>query len=527
MIDEALKNPTDQVSSDTREAVSPQQVDPKRDQSGEQQQNMNSHQQPHPTAIISSYASQKFQSSNLIGPSPPNNGPFRSHGIGARPIQPLNPAVSISNHNINGQREIYLNRHTRPNFDVSRAKSEQNLDDILVKMLVPAYATGSIIGKQGQTITQLQRQTGICIKLSKSKDFYPGTSERIALIQGKSEGSQVKKIVKFIIQKVIEFPIPREMMVQNAERAKQVKIIVPNSTAGLIIGKKGVTIKQIMDTSTAKVQMTQKPDNPTMQPLLERVITICGEKDQLFTAVDMILDKIKDDPQSNSCPNLSYQNVTGLIANANPVGSPYAPVSESQLISAVSGITYASAAVVAHQNQQAAAAHQAQQQSSNGQHGGSHGPGGATALPAHAINLLSGHSALQNLNLTAINPNHPGLPRTNFQIGPGGLTAQPLNHHTNYSLHHLTAALQQATQQQYTPASTINGCPPPHHHAQHLIGVQAQPALSVVPVSSAQNHSHSHHNNHNGNSGQQTPVTRNAGDFQSPVSTASGPNLVQ
>merc|ERR1712127_631510 len=132
--------------------------------------------------------------------------------------------------------------------------------------------------------------------------------------------------------------IPKDMVMQNAERAKQVKIIVPNTTAGLIIGKKGATIKTIMETSKAKVQLTQKPDSPNMQQLLERVITVCGERDQLYSASTMILTRIRDDPQSASCPNLSYQNVTGLVANANPTGSPYAPVNEATLLTATNGL---------------------------------------------------------------------------------------------------------------------------------------------------------------------------------------------
>lgn len=44
-----------------------------------------------------------------------------------------------------------------------------------LKVLIPSYAAGSIIGKGGQTIVQLQKETGATIKLSKSKDFYPGT----------------------------------------------------------------------------------------------------------------------------------------------------------------------------------------------------------------------------------------------------------------------------------------------------------------------------------------------------------------
>lgn len=38
----------------------------------------------------------------------------------------------------------------------------------------------------------------------------------------------------------------------------------------------------------------------------------------------MIISKIMEDPQSGSCLNLSYSDVTGPVANFNPIGSPYA-----------------------------------------------------------------------------------------------------------------------------------------------------------------------------------------------------------
>ena len=43
-----------------------------------------------------------------------------------------------------------------------------------------------------------------------------------------------------------------------------------------------------------------------------------------MAASNIIIDKIKDDPQSASCPNISYTGITGPVANANPTGSPYA-----------------------------------------------------------------------------------------------------------------------------------------------------------------------------------------------------------
>lgn len=206
---------------------------------------------------------------------------------------------------------------------------------LLLKILVPAYSAGSIIGKQGQTITQLQKDSGAVIKLSKAKDFYPGTTERIGLVTGDAQA--LKHVFQFMTEKTYEFPVPKDMAIINGDRHKQVKIIVPNTTAGLIIGKGGATIRHIMESSGAKVQLSQKPEQINLQ---ERVITVTGEKSELFAAGDTILAKIKEDPQSGCCPNLSYAGFAGPVANANPTGSPYADA--NQLLSAASatgGIT--------------------------------------------------------------------------------------------------------------------------------------------------------------------------------------------
>uniref|UniRef100_A0A8C3FIL2 NOVA alternative splicing regulator 2 n=1 Tax=Chrysemys picta bellii TaxID=8478 RepID=A0A8C3FIL2_CHRPI len=201
--------------------------------------------------------------------------------------------------------------------------------EYFLKVLIPSYAAGSIIGKGGQTIVQLQKETGATIKLSKSKDFYPGTTERVCLVQGTAEA--LNAVHNFIAEKVREIPqsvvkpesvnILQPQTTMNPDRAKQAKLIVPNSTAGLIIGKGGATVKAIMEQSGAWVQLSQKPEGINLQ---ERVVTVSGEPEQIRKAVDIIVQKIQEDPQSSSCLNISYANITGPVANSNPTGSPYA-----------------------------------------------------------------------------------------------------------------------------------------------------------------------------------------------------------
>lgn len=45
-----------------------------------------------------------------------------------------------------------------------------------LKILVPSVAAGAIIGKGGETIAQLQKDTTARVKMSKANDFYPGKS---------------------------------------------------------------------------------------------------------------------------------------------------------------------------------------------------------------------------------------------------------------------------------------------------------------------------------------------------------------
>jgi len=51
-----------------------------------------------------------------------------------------------------------------------------------MKILVPAVASGAIIGKGGETIASLQKDTGARVKMSKSHDFYPGETLHIMYI---------------------------------------------------------------------------------------------------------------------------------------------------------------------------------------------------------------------------------------------------------------------------------------------------------------------------------------------------------
>lgn len=190
-----------------------------------------------------------------------------------------------------------------------------------IKILVPSYAAGAIIGKGGETIAQIQKDTNTKIKMSKANDFYPGTSDRVCLISGLPDA--IMTILKFIMQKMRERPEggSKDFKIDQ-EREKQMKVLIPNSTAGMIIGKGGNYVKLLQEQSSAYVQLSQKA-----KELQERCITVSGSLEANEKALQMILEKIVEDPLSGSCSNISYADVNGPVASVNPTGSPYASTS--------------------------------------------------------------------------------------------------------------------------------------------------------------------------------------------------------
>lgn len=192
---------------------------------------------------------------------------------------------------------------------------------ISLKILVPNAVAGAIIGKGGETIARVQSEAGAKLKMSKSNNFYPGTTERVCLITGPFEA--VRKVHNFIMEKIREKPElnPKYEDYRGPfERHQQVKILVPNSTAGMIIGKGGNFIKQIKSESGASVQISQ---NQKGTYIPERCVTVAGDVDANRNAVEMILRVIAEDPQSGCCPNISYADFVGPIASSNSNTLPF------------------------------------------------------------------------------------------------------------------------------------------------------------------------------------------------------------
>ncbi|KAJ0047003.1 hypothetical protein Pint_05941 [Pistacia integerrima] len=196
-----------------------------------------------------------------------------------------------------------------------------------IRFLVSNPLAGAVIGKGGSTITDFQSQSRAKIQLSRSHEFFPGTTDRIIMISGTID--ETLKAVELILDKLLS-----EIHAEDGYEAgpsTKVRLIVPNSSCGSIIGKGGAIIKSFIEDSQAGIKIS--PLDHNYYGLNDRLVTLTGHLDEQLRAIDLILSKLMEDThykQTMSVP-YSYAGVFFSGFHGMPYGHvpPVAPMAQN------------------------------------------------------------------------------------------------------------------------------------------------------------------------------------------------------
>lgn len=116
-------------------------------------------------------------------------------------------------------------------------------------ILIPNHSVGILIGKAGQTIRDLQIQTGAKVQVTKDDDVDPSVPFRTVSIIG--DPIKVEMARQAIDALVCGFPgIPDGDLVEEDIR-------IPLDLVGLLIGKSGQTIKTLQVQCQTKIQIAR------------------------------------------------------------------------------------------------------------------------------------------------------------------------------------------------------------------------------------------------------------------------------
>ncbi|PFH38370.1 putative RNA-binding protein Nova-1 [Besnoitia besnoiti] len=234
---------------------------------------------------------------------------------------------------------------------VAPAKRSAFQGPCYLKMIVNNVAAGAIIGKNGSAIAAMEQQTGCALKLSPLNAFYPGTQDRVLVMSGEQE--QLNNALILTLDKIKETVTSaqfgttgtpsgapagsngtpgeddgRRESFGGAESVPQPKITcrlaIPKSAVSIIIGKGGQQIRELQDTTGARVQVSSREEG-----LVERMITITGLLEHVRAAALAIAACIQTDPYLRDHMHVVYKpGAAGAPAalGGAPGGSGYGVV---------------------------------------------------------------------------------------------------------------------------------------------------------------------------------------------------------
>lgn len=163
---------------------------------------------------------------------------------------------------------------------------------VVAKLLVANAIAGSIIGKSGANIEQLQRSSGARIQLSRTGEFFPGTSDRVLLLSGSLHS--VLTSIFLILEK-----ISRDGSAATKAGGRPgsspsgeatVKLALSRRLCGLLIGHKGQTVRDFISDSGSVIRVQSLNELTPSDP--ERTIAVSGARDQVLRAIALILNTL-------------------------------------------------------------------------------------------------------------------------------------------------------------------------------------------------------------------------------------------
>uniref|UniRef100_A0A3Q1IZZ6 K Homology domain-containing protein n=1 Tax=Anabas testudineus TaxID=64144 RepID=A0A3Q1IZZ6_ANATE len=157
---------------------------------------------------------------------------------------------------------------------------------LTIRLLMHGKEVGSIIGKKGESVKKMREESGARINISEGN-----CPERIVTLAGPT--TSIFKAFSMIIEK-LEEDISTSMTNSTATSKPPVtmRLVVPASQCGSLIGKGGCKIKEIRESAGAQVQVA----GDMLPNSTERAITVAGTPQSIIECVKQICVVMLESP---------------------------------------------------------------------------------------------------------------------------------------------------------------------------------------------------------------------------------------
>lgn len=153
----------------------------------------------------------------------------------------------------------------------------------VMKFLAGDALASAIIGKGGAVITQIRTNCNAKLALTDKGQVFPSTDCRVLTAQANSE-EELNEVARQIIEKLSELvKTSGASEACGSDGELKLRTLVPKAAVGGIIGKGGAAIKQMRETSGAKISIGEAVGGAG--PGAEQMVTVSGPEEALQTVI--------------------------------------------------------------------------------------------------------------------------------------------------------------------------------------------------------------------------------------------------
>lgn len=218
--------------------------------------------------------------------------------------------------------------HASPSTQLPSLDDQTNASALInFRVLVSAKEAGCLIGQNGQVIDSIREETNTKAGISK---LQPGSHERILTVSGTLDDSA--KALSYFAQALVNsntdsstysyFPLKQLSSLANIEGQTTIlRLLIPNSQMGTLIGSKGARIQQIQSLFNVSM-IASKSFLPGSN---ERLVELQGTVDNLYDTLRIISRCLIED--FSSIVNTNYYipksyNSRSSFNSSNPSSYP-------------------------------------------------------------------------------------------------------------------------------------------------------------------------------------------------------------
>ncbi|PPQ70776.1 hypothetical protein CVT24_001063, partial [Panaeolus cyanescens] len=161
----------------------------------------------------------------------------------------------------------------------SRSPSPSPNDTLTLRALVSTKDAGVIIGKGGKNVADLREQTGVKAGVSK---VIPGVHERVLTVTGSVDA--VAKAYNLIVAQLVSSTPSSPVTPTAPSLHTSIRLLISHNLMGTIIGRNGLKIKAIQDSSGARMVASKE----MLPQSTERIVEVQGSPEAICRAVEEI-----------------------------------------------------------------------------------------------------------------------------------------------------------------------------------------------------------------------------------------------